>query len=187
MNRLLLVVDPQIDFINGTLPVPEAESAMDALAAYISAQDGQYSAKVVTCDFHPYNHCSFNSNGGQWPTHCLAHSIGAAVWPNLLKSLHSTSGLVDILCKGQYPQNEEYSIFQNVEARKRLQFIVADMHIDRIDVCGLAGDICVLCTLQDGVKMFGPEYFNVLQHFSPSLDGGSKLNMYIQRGMPCTK
>lgn len=64
MNRLLLIVDPQIDFINGSLPVPGAEAAMDALAAYVAAQDGQYAAKVVTCDFHPHDHCSFTANGG---------------------------------------------------------------------------------------------------------------------------
>ena len=184
MNRLLLVVDPQIDFISGSLPVPGAEAAMDALAAYVAAHDGHYKAKVVTCDFHPYTHCSFSANGGQWPEHCLAHSTGAAIWPELLKSLHTTSGLVDILCKGQCPGVEEYSLFQSAEAVQHLQSIVAEMRIEHIDVCGLAGDICVLHTLRDGVEMFGPEKFHVLEQFSPSLDGGDSLNHYLQSMLP---
>lgn len=187
MNRLLLIVDPQIDFINGSLPVPGAEAAMDALAAYVAAQDGQYAAKVVTCDFHPHDHCSFTANGGQWPEHCLAHSTGAAVWPGLLTSLYATSGPVEILCKGQCAQGEEYSIFKNAEARKRLQDIVAERGIERIDVCGLAGDVCVLQTLRDGVEIFGPQDFHVLRQFAPSLDGGVALSEFIQRRLQCAR
>lgn len=35
MKKLLLIVDPQIDFITGTLPVAGAAEAMDALAKYV--------------------------------------------------------------------------------------------------------------------------------------------------------
>ena len=187
MNRLLLIVDPQIDFINGSLPVPGAGAAMDDLAAHVVAHDGQYAAKVVTCDFHPHNHCSFSINGGQWPEHCVAHSIGAAIWPVLLKSLYSTSGRVDIICKGQCPEVEEYSLFQNRETSKRIESIVSEMFIEGIDICGLAGDICVLHTLRDGVKIFGSEKFHVLQQFSPSIDGGDILNQYVQRLLSCAR
>lgn len=34
-NKILLIIDPQIDFINGTLPVPGAEGAMNSLADYV--------------------------------------------------------------------------------------------------------------------------------------------------------
>ena len=33
--KLLLIVDPQIDFITGTLPVPNAQEKMSALADFI--------------------------------------------------------------------------------------------------------------------------------------------------------
>ena len=65
MNKLLLIVDPQIDFITGSLPVPGAADAMDKLAEYININDGSYIYKVVTTDWHPYFHCSFIANGGQ--------------------------------------------------------------------------------------------------------------------------
>ena len=34
-KKMLIVVDPQIDFISGSLPVPGAAQAMDELATYI--------------------------------------------------------------------------------------------------------------------------------------------------------
>ena len=39
MNRLLLIVDPQIDFISGSLAVNGAAKAMDALADYLYKRD----------------------------------------------------------------------------------------------------------------------------------------------------
>lgn len=187
MNRLLLIVDPQIDFISGSLPVPGAEGAMDALAAYVQEQHGQYVSAIVTCDFHPHDHCSFSANGGEWPEHCLAHSTGAALWPALHKALCASGLPLEILCKGQDAGTEEYSIFKNQSARERIKAIVAEQDIARIDVCGIAGDICVLNTLRDGVELFGPEKFHVLQSFAPSLDGGTSLAEFVQ-GLPsCTR
>ena len=183
MNRLLLIVDPQIDFISGSLPVPGAAPAMDALAAYVAEQDG-YAFKIVTCDFHPHDHSSFTANGGQWPEHCVAHSTGAAIWPALFATLFVTPAPVEILCKGQDAATEEYSIFKNAVACERIKSIVAEHGIDRIDVCGIAGDVCVLQTLRDGVEMFGTDMFRVLTQFAPSLDGGVSLNEFIQNKLP---
>lgn len=47
MKRLLLIIDPQIDFINGTLPVPEAIPKMERLAAYIKRTDGNMRQKQL--------------------------------------------------------------------------------------------------------------------------------------------
>ena len=48
MNKLLLIIDPQIDVITGTLPVPNAEQAMTELADYIRDNNGCYSHKIIT-------------------------------------------------------------------------------------------------------------------------------------------
>ena len=45
MERMILIVDPQVDFINGSLPVPEALPAMDRLADYILLSDERYTLK----------------------------------------------------------------------------------------------------------------------------------------------
>ena len=68
MKKLLLIVDPQIDFITGTLPVAGAAEAMDALAKYVKEKGNEYTVKIVTADWHPYHHSSFADEGGMWPT-----------------------------------------------------------------------------------------------------------------------
>ena len=73
MAKMLLIVDPQIDFINGSLPVPLAAEAMNELASYLKVVSGMYDVKVVSADFHPWNHCSFKENGGEWPEIGRAH------------------------------------------------------------------------------------------------------------------
>ena len=52
MKKLLLIVDPQIDFITGTLPVSGAAEAMDALAKYVKDKGNEYTVKIVTADWH---------------------------------------------------------------------------------------------------------------------------------------
>ena len=76
MKQLLLIVDPQNDFINGSLAVSEAEAKMKALASYIATNAERYQAIFVTMDSHPANHCSFADNGGIWPPHCVLHTYG---------------------------------------------------------------------------------------------------------------
>lgn len=68
MKKLLLIVDPQIDFITGTLPVAGAAEAMDALAKYVKEQGNEYTVKIVTADWHPYHHSSFADEGGDVAT-----------------------------------------------------------------------------------------------------------------------
>ncbi|MDE6461110.1 MAG: isochorismatase family protein, partial [Paramuribaculum sp.] len=51
--------------------------------------------------------------------------------------------------------------------------------ITRIDICGLAGDVCVLSTLTDAVELFPDISIRVLTPFSPSLDGGTRLSVFI--------
>ncbi len=179
MNKLLLIVDPQVDFISGTLPVPQASVAMDELCKYIVDNDGVYTYKIVTSDWHPFNHCSFAENGGLWPAHCVQHSVGAALYPPLIAPLHTTAGPVEVLHKGDSANVEEYSVFKNEAMALHIKKIVDTHRIEQIDICGIAGDICVLDTLKDGIELFGKSMFCVLPQFSPSLDGGAALNEYI--------
>lgn len=75
INKLLLIVDPQIDFITGVLPVPGAVSSMNSLAGYLRRNSTQYAGIIVTADRHPMRHCSFRTEAGQWPVHCVAATI----------------------------------------------------------------------------------------------------------------
>lgn len=179
MRRMLLVIDPQVDFITGSLPVAGAKAAMDALGKFLLSNDGRYAHKVVTADCHPFDHCSFIGNGGQWPPHCIHDTVGAALWPSLLEPLYVTSGRVTFLHKGESRDVEEYSIFRNRHGADSISRIVSDEMIDVIDVCGIAGDVCVAESIIDGLELLGDVKFNVLKKFTPSIDNGVRLESMI--------
>lgn len=176
MKRILMIVDPQLDFISGSLPVPQAAEAMQQLAAYIDHQSGNYIYAIVTTDWHPADHCSFQENGGIWPTHCRQGTTGAALFEPLEQALEKSALPTAILRKGTDSNREEYSIFQNAVAADRIHHILQETGAEGIDLCGLAGDVCVQNTLKEGIERYGASFFHVLEAFSPSLDGGATLH-----------
>ena len=180
MGKILLIVDPQVDFVNGSLPVTGAAEAMDALAAYVKEHGNEYVARLVTADWHPYHHCSFADEGGLWPRHCVQHSAGAAIWQTLLVALNELQGGFTLLYKGNNIAKEEYSIMQNEESASVICRLVEALKIEQLDVCGLAGNICVLDTAKDLKKMLGDTKLNILENYSPSLDDGSMLKDFIK-------
>ena len=183
---MLIVVDPQIDFISGSLPVPGAAEAMNQLADYVKANGDDYALMVVTNDWHPYDHCSFAPNGGPWPVHCVQNSEGAATYWPLLEALYQSETETLFLQKGDLRHREEYSIVQNTGAREFFENTLdnslladADCQYQYVDVCGIAGDVCVLNTLRDLLPIVGADRLRVLTRFAPSLDGGKALQAFI--------
>lgn len=183
---MLIVVDPQIDFISGSLPVPGAAEAMNQLADYVKANGDDYALMVVTNDWHPYDHCSFVPNGGPWPVHCVQNSEGAATYWPLLEALYQSETETLFLQKGDLRHREEYSIVQNTGAREFFENTLdnslladADCQYQHVDVCGIAGDVCVLNTLRDLLPIVGTDRLRVLTRFAPSLDGGKALQAFI--------
>ena len=180
MNKLLLIVDPQVDFITGSLPVGGAAEAMDSLADYVKEHGDEYVVKIVTSDWHPYHHSSFADEGGQWPRHCVQHSAGASIWESLLVALNESRGGFTLLYRGDSVEKEEYSIMQNERSAANLYKLIKLLKIDQIDVCGLAGDICVLNTAKDLKEIIGNANLNILEDYAPSLDGGKALRSFVE-------
>ena len=185
-RKMLIVVDPQIDFISGSLPMPGAAEAMNQLADYVKANGDDYALMVVTNDWHPYDHCSFAPNGGPWPVHCVQNSEGAATYWPLLEALYQSETETLFLQKGDLRHREEYSIVQNTGAREFFENTLdnslladADCQYQHVDVCGIAGDVCVLNTLRDLLPIVGADRLRVLTRFAPSLDGGKALQAFI--------
>ena len=126
MKKVLLIVDPQNDFITGSLAVEGAEEKMMKLAEYIKNSGHMYDAIYVTMDTHPEDHCSFKENGGIWPTHCVYDTNG---W-NLPEYLDKPLSCVDFISyyyKGTKVDKEEYSIFDNAEDGLKLRNQIEDM------------------------------------------------------------
>lgn len=185
MKRILLIVDPQNDFITGTLAVPGAKEKMMKLADYIKANKDCYHYICVTMDSHPEDHMSFKENGGIWPKHCVTYSNGWNLPDYLEDSLMDFSNCsgkpVTCYHKGTDSKTEEYSIFDNGEDGNTLDNQICDLTDDvvYVDICGIAGDYCVLETLKGLRKIIGDRYINVLTEYTASIDGGEKLEKYL--------
>lgn len=96
MDKILLIVDPQVDFISGSLAVEGAKEKMDALASALQNGEIDCDYVMVTKDFHPSNHCSFKENGGQWPPHCVKGTTGSCIYAPTMECKYATTPIVKI-------------------------------------------------------------------------------------------
>lgn len=76
-KKILVIIDPQVDFINGILGTPEAEKATEKMVELLENEADEYDAIVVTQDGHyeetyfqtregrnlPIFHCPFGEKG----------------------------------------------------------------------------------------------------------------------------
>ena len=182
MKNILLIVDPQNDFITGTLPVEGAEAKMEKLADYIKARHAEYDYILVTMDSHPTNHSSFKDNGGIWPEHCVMWSDGWNI-PEYVNDALDIHPHVAFYHKGDIQDTEEYSIFDSSEdgftLANQLRKLIEEGEI-YVDICGIAGDYCVLETLKGLRKLVPDECISILFDFTASIDGGEKLFTYAK-------
>ena len=92
--------------------------------------------------------------------------------------------LIDPAGKVYVSDKEEYSIFDNeddgyVLARQLKELLKEDTELF-VDVCGIAGDVCVLETLKGLCQIMSNDHISVLTEFTASIDGGEKLNSFIE-------
>lgn len=182
MNKILLIVDPQIDFISGSLAVEGAKEKMDALANALLNDDIDCDCVMVTKDCHPSNHCSFKENGGQWPIHCVIGATGSCIYTPLWSVLNKYN--VNIFTKGNNPDKEEYSVFDNITSFNALSDILVDFESnpdDEIRVAGIAGDYCVYETICSLIAMGYKNNILVDTRYIASIDGGDKLDKLINK------
>ena len=150
-KRLLLIVDPQIDFTTGSLAVNGGCEAMDNLVeAFQNGLARNYDRIFVTQDFHPANHCSFVEQGGVFPPHCVQGTEGSKNYPELQDELdHVSCCEVEYLTKGDNADVEEFSILKNQKSCDHIKEMIKAEEYAGIDICGIASDYCVYETLKD--------------------------------------
>jgi nicotinamidase/pyrazinamidase len=188
-HNVLVIVDPQNDFIEGgSLPVTGSAAKMDALAGFLKDKYTKFTRIYVTQDQHPVNHMSFKPFGGQWPIHCVINTPGAEIRKSLNDVLDTMNSRVMKCYKGMEPKVEEYSIFALSIFNKKIMNSAGKMLYDnlcsvgedtRVFVCGIAGDVCVVNTISDMVKL-GVKNICVLNEFTASIDDGSTLKNYCE-------
>jgi nicotinamidase/pyrazinamidase len=173
----LLIVDVQTDFLpGGALPVPDGEQVVAVLNRYIQRFAAASRPVFATRDWHPSNHCSFDNQGGPWPSHCVADSPGAgfAVDLQLPDQTH-------IISKARSAADEAYSGFQGTQLAAELR----EAAVNRIFIGGLATDYCVLETalaaLEEGFETVILEDAIRAVNLRPD-DGDQALEVMLQRG-----
>ena len=173
-NRLLIIVDPQVDFTTGSLATAKGPAAMEYRAKALNEGAWKnYSWIIVTQDAHPANHCSFVEQGGVFPPHCVQGTEGMNVYPALQEVLTAIlPNIPDIhyMQKGDLADKEEFSIFQNERSGEKLQYIINEIAFEGIDVCGIATDYCVYETTKDLMEFYPAKQIRIVTNCLAAVD-----------------
>ena len=126
-KELLVVVDMQNDFIDGSLGTKEAESLISDMAHYISSWDGPL---VFTRDTHGKDYLS-TLEGKKLPVeHCIKGTEGWLVRSDVAELLNGANVY-------------EKPTFGSVRLARDLAAIAAEKETE-IEIIGLCTDICVV-------------------------------------------
>lgn len=156
---VLVVVDVQNDFCpGGALAVPDG----DAIIPAVNRLAARFAHVVLTQDWHPPGHLSFAGShpGNQpfetieaaygpqilWPGHCVQGTNGAAFHRDLAVP-HAEL----VLRKGFRPEIDSYSAFRENDRTTPtgLGSYLRERGFERVTLCGLATDFCVLFSALD--------------------------------------
>ena len=176
-NRMLIIVDPQVDFTTGSLATKKGPASMDYLAkALNNGAWKNYSWIIVTQDAHPTNHCSFVENGGVFPPHCVQGTEGMNVYPSLQAELNKLTAngsnqQIHFMQKGDLADKEEFSIFQNERSGAKLRAVIEEReHFEGIDICGIATDYCVYETAKDLIAFYPAKQVRIVTNCLAAVD-----------------
>lgn len=153
--KILVIVDPQYDFLNlnGSLYVKN-DDLIGKITNNLLTTDYDY--KFITLDWHPFNHCSFIEQGGQFPRHCVKYSIGASLDNRLIDAINAKSSHKFIVKKGLNADEEEFGAFRIVDLYDYIsqdltytELAELERYEHEVYVCGVAGDYCVKETIRN--------------------------------------
>ena len=140
MRKILVVIDMQKDFVDGSLGTPEAAGIVDAVVNEI----GKYAPENIyaTRDTHPENYLE-TQEGRKLPVeHCIRGTYGWEIREEIAELLES--GPIDKPTFGSETLGKVLKEFNKSEA------------IDSITLVGLCTDICVISNAML-LKAFLPE------------------------------
>lgn len=141
----LLILDVQNDFLpGGSLAVKEGDAVVAPLNRMIDAFRARGLPIYATRDWHPPDHMSFKAQGGPWPPHCIAGTVGAD-FPAALRLPDE----VVVISKAATPEREAYSGFNATDLDRQLR----EAGIRRLFVGGLTTDYCVLNSVRDALAL----------------------------------
>lgn len=126
--NLLVVVDMQKDFIDGSLGTKEAKSIVDEVIATIKAWDGPV---VYTMDTHEENYLTTQEGSNLPVIHCVKGSDGWQLEERIRE-----------LAKGK--KIFEKPGFGSVELAEYVKDLYEQKKLSKVTLIGLCTDICVI-------------------------------------------
>jgi nicotinamidase/pyrazinamidase len=140
----LLIIDMQNDFLpGGALGVASGHEVVAPINHLIELFREQGLPIVASRDWHPNDHCSFADQGGPWPPHCVAGTPGAEFTAELALPDDAI-----VVSKADTAPVDAYSAFAGTSLASQLR----ERGVERVTVCGLATDYCVLNTVTDALE-----------------------------------
>lgn len=121
MNKILIVIDFQNDFVTGPLGTPEAVALIPKIEKYVNECVGKV---IFTKDCHSGLY-SFTIEGQHVPKHCIYHTEGYKIVNDLDKEY-----FFDVLNKATFGHLKWDEVFFNTP--------------DVIEIIGVCTDICVI-------------------------------------------
>lgn len=154
MRNALLVVDVQVDFVEGgSLGVAGGLTVAAMIARHVRHFKTEYQFVVASRDYHENapDHISEHPDFvNTWPPHCIAGTPGAAFVPTI-QNLVREKYIQEVVTKGR--TSAAYSAFEGLDKRGHpLLEVLKEQRIDHIDVCGIATDYCVRASALDARK-----------------------------------
>ena len=149
MTRALIVADPQRDFCEGgSLGVAGGAATVSQIDRLLLSDHG-YAHVIATRDHHidPGSHFANEPDFvDSWPRHCVVGTPCAEFHDEL-----TFRDFAAVFYKGHYAP--AYSAFEGVTADgEMLAPWLRGRGVDRLDICGIATDYCVLATALDAVR-----------------------------------
>lgn len=151
-RTVLIGVDIQNDFIDGSLAVPDGEAVVAPFNRIAEATRRIGGTVLLTRDWHPQETPHFDTSGGPWPVHCVADTDGAAFHPDLVVAPH------DIIVSKGMGQTDGYSGWEGIaQDEQTIETVVTpttQAEKVRVFIGGLATDYCVKATAIDVARVF---------------------------------
>lgn len=174
---VLIIVDPQYDFIEGgSVSVKGGRRAIAHIASFI--EQNNIDNCYITIDWHPYNHCSLYR-------HCVQYTQGASIVYNIISALGEKNIIPDIIRKGMEIDEEEYTAFTNLGlvysfGEKCWEIEKTDGYYNMLIPEGEDVVICGLNCVLETIKALIDLNPIIMLDGIASIDDGEKLNNYIK-------
>lgn len=154
MRNALLIVDVQVDFVEGgSLAVTGGLTTAAMIARHVRHFKNEYQFVVASRDYHENapDHISDTPDFvNTWPPHCMVGTPGAAFVPTI-QNLVREKLIQEVVTKGR--ERAAYSAFDGLNrAGHPLLEVLKEQRVDHIDICGIATDYCVRASALDAKK-----------------------------------